>query len=149
MIETTTDNLERHRVTDGAFATTKEHGLSGVFILPGPAFGMNFGEVRCIVDDGTGRDPFTGDVIEEARTGWEHVSASTVFGSKQETPSWAVMAKVKEIFWRPDERVVQYHPPEDEYVNCHEHVLHLWRPVDEEIPAPPPSLVGPYSPKIP
>lgn len=49
----------------------------------------------------------------------------------------------------PDELVallqwlIQYHPRESEYVNCHPNVLHLWRTRSQAIPTPPPILVGP------
>jgi hypothetical protein len=63
---------------------------------------------------------------------WEHVSvsASTV-------PVWGEMCWVKDLFWGPEEVVVQYHPPESQYVNVHGRVLHLWKPVGLEIPMPP------------
>lgn len=39
--------------------------------------------------------------------GWEHVSVS--FASR--CPTWDEMCEVKDIFWTPEECVVQYHPP--------------------------------------
>lgn len=36
-----------------------------------------------------------------------------------------------------DERVMQFHPPKSEYINNHPYCLHLWKPVDTEIPHPP------------
>lgn len=62
---------------------------------------------------------------------WEHVSVSYC-GKPNKTPSWAVMCKVKEIFWLPEEEVHQIHPKESEYlhgVGGLNNVLHLWRPV--------------------
>jgi hypothetical protein len=47
------------------------------------------------------------------------------------------MCFVKDLFWREDECVIQYHPPKSEYVNLHPYTLHLWRPVNIELPLPP------------
>jgi hypothetical protein len=71
-------------------------------------------------------------------TGWEHVSVSL----KHRTPTWEEMCFIKDLFWGPEEEVVQFHPPRSEYVNCHPHCLHLWRHVDGH-KIPPSILVGP------
>lgn len=71
--------------------------------------------------------------------GWEHVSVSR---DDHRMPTWADMCKVKAIFWDPEDVVMQLHPRESEYVNNHPNCLHLWRPVDVEIPTPPPITVG-------
>ena len=73
--------------------------------------------------------------------GWEHVSVSLA----GRTPTWAEMCLVKELFWRDDEVVVQFHPQKSEYVNYHGYVLHLWRHVAQVFPTPPHILVGPNS----
>lgn len=70
---------------------------------------------------------------------WQHVSVS-IQGSTM-TPSWAIMCKVKELFFEPEDCVVQYHPPKSEYVNTHPGVLHLWKPMNEKIPMPPKEFV--------
>jgi hypothetical protein len=49
---------------------------------------------------------------------------------------------MKELFWKDDEVCYQLHPTKDNYINNDEHCLHLWKPIDEEIPLPPPILVG-------
>jgi len=51
------------------------------------------------------------------------------------------MDAVKDLFWEPDELVVQFHVPKVAHVNIHEHVLHLWKPVGFEIPLPPADCV--------
>lgn len=71
-------------------------------------------------------------------TGWEHVSVSV----QGRTPTWAEMQHVKELFWRDDECVLQFHPPADRYVNNHPHCLHMWRQVDKVVELPPVELVG-------
>ena len=58
--------------------------------------------------------------------GWEHVSVSLV----DRCPTWQEMCFVKSLFWGDDDLVVQFHPPESEYVNSHPFCLHLWRRCD-------------------
>jgi hypothetical protein len=73
--------------------------------------------------------------------GWEHVSVSV----HNRCPTWQEMQYVKELFWRDDECVVQFHPPSKTYVNCHPHCLHMWRPLNQDIPQPPLELIGPIA----
>ena len=70
--------------------------------------------------------------------GWEHVSASY----NRKTPTWEEMCRIKDIFWHEDECVIQYHPAKEDYINCHPHCLHLWKPIGVEIPKPPKIFVG-------
>jgi len=56
--------------------------------------------------------------------GWEHVSVSRC----DRIPTWMEMCHVKDLFWMPEELVVQFHPPRSKYVNIHPNVLHLWKP---------------------
>jgi hypothetical protein len=46
------------------------------------------------------------------------------------------------MFWCEEDCVVQYHPPKSQYVNNHPFCLHLWRPIDHQLPAPDSLLVG-------
>lgn len=69
---------------------------------------------------------------------WEHVSVST----RHRTPNWKEMCYVKDLFWEPWETVMQLHPPRAEWINNHPHCLHMWRPLNEKIPLPPPIAVG-------
>jgi hypothetical protein len=69
--------------------------------------------------------------------GWEHVSVSTA----RRIPNWLEMCFVKDLFWLPEEWVVQFHPAKSEYVNNHPFVLHLWR-YKFGFPTPPSILVG-------
>lgn len=55
--------------------------------------------------------------------GWEHVSVSHV----SDIPNWDEMCIIKGIFWDPEDMVIQFHPPEKDYVRDHPNVLHLWR----------------------
>jgi len=51
------------------------------------------------------------------------------------------MCYIKDLFWMPEECVIQYHPPKSKYKNLHPDVLHLWRPTEVEIPLPPREFV--------
>ena len=72
--------------------------------------------------------------------GWEHVSVAPL--KKKIIPSWEMMCQVKDIFFEPDEAVIQIHPPKDEYVNNMPNCLHLWRANDKEMVLPPSFMVG-------
>lgn len=72
-------------------------------------------------------------VVYSNGMGWDHVSVS----SKFKTPSWDDMCFAKDIFFNDEESVVQYHPPKSEYINIHDHVLHMWRNQNQEIDRPP------------
>lgn len=68
---------------------------------------------------------------------WEHVSVSTT----SRTLDWVEMCKIKDMFWDKDEAVIQFHPPENEYINNHPFCLHLWKKKGE-FDLPPSILVG-------
>lgn len=104
------------RIRDGRFASDESIGNNGAFRL---RTGM-----MIIASDGGG---------------WEHVSCS--FHNR--TPTWDEMCEVKAMFWDDEDTVVQYHPAKSEYVNIHQHCLHLWRLIGVPFPEPPSMMVGP------
>lgn len=114
---------EQYRLKKGQYATTALDGNNGWFIIPLSGRSTAF----ALCSDGMG---------------WEHVSVCIKADGKERTPTWAEMCKIKDLFWSPDDWVVQYHPAKSNYINNHPHVLHLWRPVGKEIPTPPSILVG-------
>ena len=69
--------------------------------------------------------------------GWEHVSVSR----EDRCPTWEEMCAIKDLFWDKTDCVVQYHPPDNEYVNDHKYCLHLWRCKTKEFPIPDQLLV--------
>lgn len=81
------------------------------------------------------------NVIASDEGGWEHVSV-TIMG-KQRCPVWDEMCFIKSLFWEPEDCVIQFHPPESEYVNCHPYCLHLWRKCGINEETPPAIYVGP------
>ena len=107
-----------------------------------------------------GRDGFGGIVYDKkTRTklnfilswgaGWEHCSVSITDRYKR-CPSWEQMCFIKDSFWNDDECCVEYHPAKKDYVNNHEYCLHIWKPIDQEIPTPPSLMIGlkkDYSPE--
>lgn len=115
---------EQFRVTEGIFRT-KTGDKFGAFKVPSCEKGW---QLRVICDDG-------------ATNGWEHVSVCAGKENQVRIPNWREMCQVKDICWEEDDVVMQLHPARRKYVNIHPNVLHLWRPVKEEIPTPPLSLV--------
>ncbi len=108
---------EEGRVKRGYYASTPESGCNG-------AFRVRHGGVEFVI-------------IASNGGGWEHVSVSL----DKRCPTWQEMCWVKNLFWHPDEWVVQYHPAASAYVNNHPHCLHLWRPIGQAMPTPPQCMI--------
>ena len=114
------------KLEEGRVAGRSDWGAYGKFIVQGPC-----GEKLVIVASGADDD----DIESQ---GWEHVSIST----RRRCPNWQEMCFVKDLFWEPEECVMQLHPPKSQWINNHAYCLHLWRPKRQKIPTPPGSLVG-------
>jgi hypothetical protein len=116
--------VEDGRVRTGGYAT-KPGERMGAFKVRCP---LTSTWLQIIISDGTDWQemglPFPA---------WEHVSVS----NQQRCPTWEEMCWVKDLFWAPEECVMQYHPPQSKYVNKHDRCLHLWRPIGLEMPMPP------------
>ena len=118
------EKIETGRVRTGDLRSNPSNGGNGAFFVFGPC-----GEkLKIIASDGTSSDA----------DAWEHVSIST----RRRVPNWQEMCFVKDLFWNDEECVVQFHPPKSEYINNHPYCLHLWRPLDRQMPMPPSILVG-------
>lgn len=110
---------DKYRIRSGRLASDERFGNNGAFELR-----LKHGQVvYAIASDGEG---------------WEHVSVSR----RDRCPTWDEMCQVKAIFWDANDCVVQYHPPESDYVNNHPYCLHLWRPVGVDVARPPEWMVG-------
>lgn len=111
--------IEPYRVIKGQFATTKDDGNNGHFFIP---YHTKF--FFCIVSDGLG---------------WEHVSVRIVDKKFKHDwiPDYRALKTIKELFWGDDECVVQYFPAKADHVNIADNVLHLWKPILQEMPVPP------------
>lgn len=120
-LKQSTEHLEKFRVRQGRLASDPSSGMNGAFIIRVEGYPV----LRVIASD---------------QKGWEHVSVSLFRG--QGCPTWEQMCFAKDLFWEPEETVIQYHPPESKYVNNHKFTLHLWKPVGVELPSPPGWMVG-------
>lgn len=76
-------------------------------------------------------------VIASWAGGWEHVSVSL----KKRCPTWEEMCMVKDIFFREDECVAEFHPPKKDYVDLMPTCLHMWKKVGQEYELPPKEFV--------
>lgn len=115
--------LEQYRFHSGGWGSAPGDDF-GAFRIPRPE-----GEDLMIIAS-------PGDAHEEIP--WEHVSIST----KNRCPHWKEMCFVKDLFWDAEDMVMQLHPPKSTWINNHPFCLHLWRPTESEIPAPPQIAVG-------
>lgn len=126
-------NKYRQRFPGKMWDSDDSFGMYGAFSIPLEGHGISVAE--CIVS--------AGDTPESVIQGtdWEHVSVKVSHkrNGRYETrvPTWEEMCRIKETFWKDTEAVIQIHPPKSDYVNCHPHVLHLWRPADGKLRLPP------------
>ena len=103
------------------------YGNNGFFVIPHPKVRNYY--IQCMISDGEG---------------FEHVSV-TLSSPKRivdRCPTWAEMCFVKELFWKDDETVIQYHPPKSQNVSTHPYCLHLWKPIGVDLPMPNPEMIG-------
>lgn len=114
---------EKFRVRRGGFATSEFSGNMGLFEI-------------ILKHKRAPNRKFT--VLASNGAGWEHVSVSL----PDRCPTWGEMCKIKDLFWGEEDSVIQYHPAKSDYINNHDFCLHLWRPINELLPCPPPELVG-------
>ena len=115
------EKVNKYRVINGPFGTDDTETRGGLFSIK-----LGFGGFTRVYN-----------VIVGIGDGWEHVSVSL----PDKTPSWKTMCTIKDIFWDDEDVVMQLHPKKEDYVNLHQHTLHLWRPLDQEIPTPPKIMV--------
>lgn len=83
-------------------------------------------------------DGFHLKIMVTVGAGWDHVSVSR----PTRCPNWPEMEQVKRLFFKPEETAMQLHVPPSDHINHHPYCLHLWRPLNVEIPRPPNELVG-------
>jgi hypothetical protein len=118
------ERLEQYRLQTGPYISPRG-ATYGAFTMPGPC-GAGLVIIAC-----------AGDVPGESY-GWDHVSVSL----ERRMPNWIEMSFVKDLFWEPEDCVVQFHPPKSEHVNNHPRCLHMWRWTRGVFPMPPSILVG-------
>lgn len=110
------------RITWGPMATTEADGCNGAWRikLKGQASTVN------------------ATVITSNGEGWEHLSVVLERG----LPTWDMMQQLKELFWEPEDCVIQIHAPRSQHVNNHSRCLHLWRCTKYSMPMPETWMVG-------
>lgn len=125
------NHLDVYRMQHPLYPATRPGELRGFFVVPRP-----HGERMFIISSGNRFEP-----ADEAAglDRWEHVSVS--FADR--CPTWDEMCVVKDLFWGPNELVLQYHVPKADHINVHPYTLHLWRYRAGSVPVPPPIAVGP------
>lgn len=116
--------VEKCRVRYGRLASSSAIGNNGAFLIPRSGV-----TIKVIVSDGEG---------------WDHVSVSL----PNRCPIWDEMCHIKDLFWGPEELVMQLHVPASEHINCHPYCLHMWRPQKGSIPIPHWSMVGPKAEQV-
>jgi len=127
--------VEPNRVITGHNASSREQdGRNGAFLI--------LAKYRTKLSG----SPVYFCVICSDQLEWEHVSVHCRAGIHPAyyfnfTPTWDDMCFVKDLFWEPDEAVMQLHPARKDWVNNHLSTLHLWKPVNVEIPMPPKAFV--------
>ena len=84
------------------------------------------------------------NIIASVGDNWDHVSVSC----ENRCPNWPEMEHVKRLFFRDQETVMQLHVPPSDHINLHPHCLHLWRPLERDIPRPPAWMVGPKTTEV-
>lgn len=111
------EEVENFRISKGAMASDRIIGNNGAFLIPFKDI-----ELMVIISDGEG---------------WDHVSVST----ENRCPTWDEMHYVKNLFFKPEETVIQYHPPESKYINYCHNCLHMWRKQHHIYELPPTCMV--------
>jgi hypothetical protein len=113
---------EQYRIRTGAMGSDESYGNNGQFLIKSLKLVK---PLRVQASDGEG---------------WEHVSVSLA----ERCPTWFEMCFVKDLFWGPDDLVVQFHPPKADYVDVHPYCLHLWRKVGTNAfcERPPKEMIG-------
>jgi hypothetical protein len=115
--------IERFRFRDGEYGSNPGDDY-GAFLIDGPC-----GRKLMVIAS-------PGDANEGIP--WEHVSVSL----RNRPPNWEEMCYIKSLFWDDEETVMQLHPPRSKWINNHPNCLHMWRPLNQEIPLPPSIAVG-------
>ncbi len=115
------DKMEACRITTGEWGSPIGSGPNGLFYVRASP---RLPKLKVIISNGLG---------------WEHASVS----APGRCPIWSEMQWVKEQFWEPEDVVMQIHPADSQYVSYHPYCLHMWRPLDDEIPLPPLWMIAP------
>lgn len=78
-------------------------------------------------------------VIATDGAGWDHISVCLLdsnFNFRERTLTWDEMCEIKDIFFKNNETTVEFHPREEDYIDEHPWVLHMWKSTAEAFPIP-------------
>lgn len=117
---------EPHRIRPPGYESRYGDNF-GAFRIPCALEGVRVQLIVLAADGNVSRDHL-GDAHA-----WDHVSVST----EKRTPTWGEMDFIRNIFWLPEETVMQLHVPAKQHVNIHQYTLHLWMPLLVPVPLPP------------
>lgn len=106
-------NLEKCRFDLPIYIQQESGSIEGSFMI-------HYGNKRLTVISGCGE-------------GWDHVSVSL----QHRCPTWKEMCFIKNLFFKKNEMVLQFHPPEKDYINIGKTALHMWRPWNQNVELPP------------
>ncbi len=117
--------VEKYRRSKaGLLSSSVLNGNNGIFVIP-----RNGVRLLCVVSD---------------QLGWDHISV-TVKTKKmtqiKRCPTWDELSFLKDLFFEPEEVVVQLHVPDADHISVHDYCLHLWRKQGQEHPLPPSLMV--------
>ena len=112
-------NLDPFRLQGEFHGDTSPGDMHGTFRIP-----LGDSDAALVISSGIGDE-------------WEHVSVSL----PDRCPTWEEMEKVRTLFFRPTEWVLQFSPPRAKKINIHPFCLHLWRMAHGTPPHPPEECV--------
>ena len=124
--------IAKHRdhTADHLYGTLdSERHLGGAFLVLFKGSGVTRNFIRVIASSGK-------DQPEGWR--WDHVSVSL----SNRCPTWEEMDYIKRLFFHPEEVCFQLHVSSAEHISNHDYCLHIWRPLEAQIPLPPAEMVG-------
>lgn len=134
----------KHRlINHPQLGSDDSYGNNGFFTIPHPKIANYIFQAQ--VSDGMGWEHVSISLIKEVNVGRLRQPAKWIKQSVERCPTWEEMCWIKDLFWDKTDCVIQYHPPDSDYVSYHPYCLHLWRPTDQAIPIPETFLVGPDS----
>lgn len=126
--------LDRYRLRgSGLFPETRSGASYGAFEVRLPS-----GVTLFVISSGLSDRESESHLPDDCR-GFEHVSVS----HRDRCPTWEEMEFVRDLFWGPEETVIQIHPPKSRKVNHHKTCLHLWRDTTRDVRVPGAELLGP------
>ena len=124
--------FNQYRIKEGPLASVDENGRNGAFTL-------------CFKDNANQAL----QVVSGFHDGWEHVCVTRyekrglLKGIVQVEPTNEEMRMVKDLFFKPEETVVEFFPRQESTLHAKEGTRHLWRHTIRDFPIPEIKFVAP------